>query len=222
MPPDLDPAAGEPATRRPMSAGREWLALPNLLSLSRIALAPVFLWLLTRGRPGAAFAVFLFAGLTDVLDGMAARLFRLSTRTGLWLDPMADKLLLTTAAVALVIPSLAVPNRLPLALFAVMIGRDAVIGVGAAIILTFRGKTDFPPTLLGKTSTVLQVLTILAVLYLNSRGAVSPLLRWLFDGTALATLLSGIQYVGIGIRKFNRRPGAAGSGGIAQRPAPRP
>ena len=74
---------------------------PNLLTLSRILLVPVFVRMMLAGRARDAFLVFLLAGLTDVLDGLAARIWHQKSRLGLWLDPVADKLLLTSAFVLL-------------------------------------------------------------------------------------------------------------------------
>ncbi len=75
-----------------------------------------------------------------------------------------------------------------------MIGRDVLIALGALILFWLRGQKAFFPTLLGKVSTVAQVLTVLAVLALNARGTASPLLSWAYDATIIATVASGVQY----------------------------
>ncbi len=187
------------------SGGAEWRSLPNLLTFARVALSPLFVWTLLQGRRDLALATLAVAGATDVFDGLAARLMRRRTSLGLWLDPAADKLLLTTAFVTLAIPSLAAPNAIPWAMVFVVVGRDVAIALGALIITLMRGRTRFPPTLLGKTSTVLQVLTVLAVTALNAFGAEAPeALSWAYELTAVAAGLSFLQYLKVGLAKLLR------------------
>jgi len=177
------------ARRRP-----EILALPNLLSLTRILLTPVFVVMMVQRRPWAAFAVFLAAGATDALDGFAARTLHLKTTLGLWLDPIGDKLLLTAAFVVLTLPALAAPNVLPVWLTALCVGRDVAIALGALLIVALRGKRTFPPSLIGKASTICEVFLIYAVLYLNAAGKTPQSLAWLYVLTALLAAVSFIQY----------------------------
>jgi cardiolipin synthase len=179
-----------------MSA-RFWKELclpPNLLTLSRILLVPVFVWMMLAGRTREAFFVFLLAGLTDGLDGLAARLWHQKSRLGLWLDPVADKLLLTAAFVILGLVRVSRPNAIPFTVVAIVIGRDVCIAIGALILFLWKGQKAFFPTLVGKVSTVAQLMTVLAVLVLNARGTTSPLLSWAYDATVIATVASGIQY----------------------------
>lgn len=173
---------------------KELCLLPNLLTLSRILLVPVFVWMMLAGRPKEAFLVFLLAGLTDGLDGLAARLWHQKSRLGLWLDPVADKILLTSAFVLLGLHGVSRPNAIPFTVVAIVIGRDVMIALGALILFWWRGQKAFFPTLLGKVSTVAQLLTVLAVLILNARGTAPPLLRWAYDTTVVATVASGVQY----------------------------
>ncbi len=182
------------------------LALPpNLLTLSRVLLVPVFVLMMVAGRARDAFLVFLLAGLTDVLDGLAARLWHLKSRLGLWLDPLADKLLLTSAFVILGLVRVSRPNAIPFTVVAIVIGRDILIALGALVLLKLRGQKVFYPTILGKVSTVAQVLTVLAVLVLNARGTVSPLLRVAYDTTVVAAVASGIQYFILSLPLLTKR-----------------
>jgi cardiolipin synthase len=174
--------------------------LPNALSFSRILLAPVFVVMMLQRRPWAAFIVFLAAGATDALDGFTARWLRLKSTTGLWLDPMGDKVLLTAAFVVLTIPNVAAPNALPLWLTALCVGRDVALALGALIIVALRGKRTFPPLLAGKASTVCQVFLIYFVLYLNAVGKSPQSLGWLYVMTALLTAASWVQYGFAGVR----------------------
>ena len=183
--------------------------LPNILSLSRILLAPVFVLMMIQHRPWAAFAVFLVAGATDALDGFTARALRLKSTLGLWLDPIGDKVLLTTGFVVLTLPALAQPNVLPLWLTALCVGRDVVIAAGACLIIALRGKRTFPPTLAGKASTICQVFMIYIVLFLNATGRTHGALRWLFYLAAVLAAASFIQYLVRGINILSRRRGPA-------------
>jgi cardiolipin synthase (CMP-forming) len=187
----------------------EILTLPNLLSLSRILLTPVFILMMVQRKPWAAFIVFLAAGATDALDGFIARWFRLRSAVGLWLDPMGDKILLTAAFVVLTLPALAQPNALPVWLTALCIGRDVAIALGALIIIALRGKRTFRPVLAGKATTICQVFLMYALLYLNATGKSPQALGWLYVLTALLTAVSWVQYGFIGIRMLRRDPGSS-------------
>jgi cardiolipin synthase len=180
----------------------EIFTLPNILSLTRVLLTPVFVWAVILRKPWFAFGLFLLAGVTDALDGFTARVFRLKTNIGLWLDPLGDKILLTAAFVCLTIPHLAAPNFLPLWLTGVCVGRDVLIALGALIYVLVRGRTVFRPSLVGKASTILQVMTLLAVLLANALRTSPRVLFWLYILTAALTALAGIPYIISGIRRF--------------------
>lgn len=178
----------------------ELLTLPNVLSLSRVLLTPVFIVMMVQKKPWPAFIVFLIAGATDALDGFTARFFHLKSTLGLWLDPIGDKILLTSAFVVLTSPAIAQPNALPVWLTGLCVGRDVAIALGALIIIALRGKRTFRPVLTGKASTVCQVFLIYFVLYLNAVGTSPQSLGWLYILTALLTAASFIQYGFIGVR----------------------
>lgn len=180
------------------------LNLPNLLSILRILLIPLFLFLMVKRKTPEALIVFLFAGLTDVLDGFTARVWHMKTKIGAFLDPAADKLLMTASFIVLTIPSMNSPNVIPFWLTITVIGRDLLIVSAAFILYLLRGQKTFLPTLLGKTCTVLQVIVILIVLFLNTRQVSFPLLIWLYLLTLLFTVLSAVDYSFIGVRMLNR------------------
>lgn len=177
---------------------------PNLLSILRILLIPVFLLLMAKRKVPEAFVVFLLAGFTDVLDGFIARVWNMKTKIGAFLDPAADKLLMTASFIILTIPSLNSPNVIPLWLTVTVIGRDLLIVSAAFILYLIRGQKRFLPTLLGKSCTVLQVMVILIVLFLNTRQITFPLLIWLYLLTLLLTVLSAVDYSFVGIRMLSR------------------
>jgi cardiolipin synthase len=179
--------------------------LPNYLTLLRIVLVPFFVVLLLKHKPLEAFIIFLLAGLTDLLDGLVARIWHQRSVAGLWLDPIADKLLLLSSFLLLSFSEYASPQTIPWRVFWVVLGRDLLIVIGAVVLFLIKRKQNFPPTLIGKTSTVCQVLTVLAVLFFNFLNKQAPLLSWLYDLTMLATVVSGLQYIWIGISALRKR-----------------
>ncbi|HRD01879.1 MAG TPA: CDP-alcohol phosphatidyltransferase family protein [Candidatus Saccharicenans sp.] len=172
--------------------------LPNYLTLLRIIFVPVFVLFLLRQKVSGAFLIFLLAGLTDVLDGLIARAWHQKSVAGLWLDPIADKLVIFASFFLLSFPEYAFPNKIPWAVFWIVLGRDILIVIGALLLALLKKKRDFLPTLIGKTSTVCQVLTAGAVLFFNWLKIKTGLLNWLYDLTILATIISGLQYIWIG------------------------
>ena len=173
------------------------LRLPNLISLVRVFAAPLVGWLLYAGRYREALFVLLAAGLTDWLDGYAARKLHQINHLGIILDPLADKILLVVVFVCLGLLGL-----IPLWVFLIVVVRDLVIVTGALLLRLLRNRREFVPSMLGKVSTFFQiVLALLAVVY-----AAFPyeVIQWLkVTGvvlTAIFTLLSGISYVRLGIR----------------------
>jgi cardiolipin synthase len=176
------------------------LNIPNILSLLRILLIPVFLVLMIQGKVMEASAVFFFAGFTDVLDGFAARLLHQRTKIGALLDPAGDKLLMTSAFIVLTIPSLNSPHIIPLWLTIVVISRDLFIVSSAFALYKLRGQKTFLPSIWGKSSTVCQFMVLILVLFFNSFQISFPYLRLLYFLTLALTLLSGVHYSYIGFR----------------------
>ena len=161
----------------------------------RIVFVPVFIILLVYGDTGWALATFLAAGITDVLDGLIARRFGQKTTIGAYLDPIADKLLMTSAVVILSLPQMDFANSIPRWLMIIMISRDVFIFILTMVLLAVSGFQIFPPSVYGKASTLLQVVTMLAVLFCNWRGAVIPQLLILYFMTGFMTALSGLHYL---------------------------
>ncbi|MDD8020718.1 MAG: CDP-alcohol phosphatidyltransferase family protein [Acidobacteriota bacterium] len=179
--------------------------LPNYLTLLRIILVPVFVLFLLKHKGAGAFFVFLLAGLTDVLDGLIARACHQESVAGLWLDPIADKLLIFASFLLLSFPDYSFPNKIPWGVFWVVLGRDVLIMLGAFMLVILRKKHDFPPTLIGKTSTVCQVITATAVLLFNWLEIKAGLLNWLYNLTILAAVISGLQYIWLSWLSWRKR-----------------
>ena len=180
------------------------ITIPNIISLSRLILSPVFLYFVLSGKTQASFIAFLIAISTDFFDGAIARMLKQKSNLGALLDPMGDKVLMTTSFIALSLPSINHPNSIPIWLTATVIGRDIYIVLGAAAAFKLIGQKKFPPTITGKASTVLQMATPLCVLFLNMIKRESHLLLFLFILTLIMTVVSGIHYTFIGLKWLNK------------------
>lgn len=181
------------------------VTIPNILTVVRMALIPVFVGALYYQRFGWALLIFLIAGVTDGLDGLFARRFNQWSQLGQILDPIADKLLLVTSFITLSLPNIMEPEAMvppharhlpvPFWVTAAVISRDVFILVGAAAINIVTGFRGFRPSALGKANTVVQLGAILCVL----TAAVYPPLRG-FLPTVYTTVFafavfSGVHYV---------------------------
>ncbi len=177
--------------------------IPNLLSLLRMALVPIFIIAVRYGEPKKALLVFVVAGITDALDGFIARIYKQQSLLGTYLDPIADKLLLTSAWVVLAIPNFAQAAPVPVWVTILVLSRDILIVIVALILYLTLDVRKFPPTVISKVTTVVQVTTVVVVLIAGiaakdlSRFAVA--LDFLADFfiylTAAFTLASGLYYV---------------------------
>ena len=143
----------------------EVLTAANQLTILRVLLVPVFALCMLYDMPGWALFTFVTAGITDLLDGLIAR-HTGPTTLGAWLDPAADKLLLTTMFVMLTLPGPGVV-RLPLWLTVVVISRDVGIILAVAIVNLAVAKRTYRPSLLGKSTTVCYIATGVVALYAN-------------------------------------------------------
>lgn len=184
--------------------------IPNVLSIFRILLVPVFLRSLLNHRPAEALLLFFIAGITDLLDGLAARMWHQRSKLGIVLDPAGDKLLMATSFIALTIPSLARPNTIPVWLTTTVIFRDLLISGGALYAYLAWRQKAFLPTLLGKISTGCQVGMIFLVLLFNYRDSAPWIMPWIFGITLFWTLASGVHYFIEGLKILRERRRQAG------------
>ena len=176
------------------------LTIPNLLTFLRMALIPVFASLLYYGYFGWALIVFFFAGISDGIDGFVARRFNQQSELGTILDPIADKLLMTTAFVIVALPNiLPVSNKhFPVAFWvsAAVIGRDVLIVTVALAIFIMTDFRGFKPSLLGKASTVVQICAIGMILFAAVFPAYSGYyLPTTYFTVTLLAVTSGIHYI---------------------------
>ncbi len=142
------------------------LTVPNFITLLRMALVPFFVLAVTDSDFKLALWVFVVAGLTDSLDGYLARRMDMQSRIGAYLDPIADKMLITVAYIALTIPQ-GQAVVIPLWLTILALFRDFVIMLVAGVLYMVEGLREFPPSVLGKATTFSQVLTVAVVLFAN-------------------------------------------------------
>ncbi len=197
------PAANESARIRNQGSG--FFNVPNVLTCLRVLLIPFFVAMMVQRKAFEALLIILVAGATDVLDGLAARATRQKTRVGAFLDPAADKLMMTACFIVLALPKLSTPNCIPLWLTVVVIGRDVVIALGTLVLIWLKRVRRVSPTILGKTSTVCQVGTVWAVVLFNYLQLAPGLMNWAYYLTLVVTGLSGIQYVFIGVRSLKSK-----------------
>jgi cardiolipin synthase len=169
--------------------------IANQLTLLRLLLIPAFVIFTLYGRFGWALATFIVAGITDLLDGLAARAAGQKSELGAWLDPAADKLLLVTTFIVLTLPNIGLVNRIPLWLTILIISRDVGIVLTVAIVNLAVGPKTFKPSPLGKAATAIFIVACGLVMLFNYLGYHS---RWVDAAiwvTTAITLASGIDYV---------------------------
>ena len=146
--------------------------------------------------------LLIFAGLSDWFDGFAARYLNVSGQLGVILDPLADKVLLVTLFIVLGLLRL-----IPIWMLALAVIRDLVIVIGALLVRILRGVRKFLPSTLGKVSTFFQIVLVLMALFY----AAFPLRGFLYLKytalllSALFTVISGLDYVRLGIQIARRR-----------------
>jgi len=171
------------------------LTLANRLTILRILMTPVIVVLLLYRHMGAALALFLLAGITHALDGLIARSWKQKTTLGMVLDPLADKLLLTSTVVTLTIL-----KELPRWFTIILVSRDVFLIGGTMILYMFLGKLGTPPSRLGKVTTGLQLATVLLAMVDNFLPMVKPGILPLVVVTLGVTVASGLDYVYRGAR----------------------
>ena len=171
------------------------LTLPNLLSLLRMAVVPLFVISILDGSPGRALVVFVAAGVTDALDGFIARFWHQQSTLGTYLDPAADKLLLVSAYVVLAIPHLHAGYTIPAWISAMVITRDIVIVVVALILYAAAGVKRFPPSPISKVNTGLQLAAVILVLLSGVLASAEIAATIAVYVVAASTLASGIDYI---------------------------
>jgi len=168
-----------------------WINVPNAFTALRLGLVPFVVRAILDGRHELALALFVIAAVTDALDGAAARRFGLGTQAGAYLDPIADKCLMSGVFLAL-----AAAGIVPWWLVAVILGRDLYILAGALAMLWLARARKFPPSVWGKLSTFVQIFTAGSWLVRDAFG--TPFTEWVSTAClwpcAAVTVWSGAHY----------------------------
>jgi cardiolipin synthase len=176
---------------------------PNVLTLLRICLAPFLVIVVIERHFVLAFALFLIAAFTDAIDGLLARWLRQRTLLGQYLDPIADKLMLSSLFLVLTRMGILEP-RVTILVF----GRDIGMLITAAILYATTPLRDFHPSLLGKANSVSQVLAIgmvlLNLIYL--RPWVSAARIAMLDATIFLTVATGFHYAWVASQRIAQLP----------------
>src|SRR6201997_3111449 len=181
------------------------LTAPNQLTLMRMVFLPFVVINLVSHHYGWAFALFVFAGLSDGLDGLLARTLKQQTVLGQYLDPIADKLLLSTMFLVL-----SILHKISWKYTVLVFSRDISILAASAVLFAIAGLRDFRPSIFGKANTVSQIGAVFFVLLTQIRPQ-----RWIWiarteflRATFFFTIISALHYV-ILVQKRLREPAHA-------------
>ena len=170
------------------------LTLPNFITLTRMAMVPFFVLAVSNRDFRTALWILVVAGLTDAFDGYLARRMDMRSVIGAYLDPLADKMLITVAYITLTIP-FGQEVVIPLWLTILALFRDFLIMLVAGVLYMVEDLREFPPSPLGKATTLAQVLTIAVVILAN----VTPVAWWIpqacFYGSFALVIASGFNYI---------------------------
>ena len=169
---------------------RIW-TVPNQITLLRLGFLPFFLILILYERYEWALMVLVFVALTDAVDGYLARRLHQKSALGAYLDPIADKLLLSSSFIVL-----AMEKKIAWWLTVLVLSRDLLLLVVAAVILIIQGYRPFPPSLLGKATTFFEIalvfFVVFAAAYPNDRA--QGIIRYLAFAVAAFVIVSGFHY----------------------------
>lgn len=166
------------------------LTIPNLITLARILLTPLFIIFLIQKRYQLALWIFVLAGLSDLADGVIARRWRQKSPLGTFLDPLADKLLMGSSFI-----TLSISHLIPSWLTVIVLSRDLVLVLGVTLFKLVNLPVVVQPSLAGKLCTTTQVTTVFLVLVSQSWPLSPAFLEALFWLTGGVTAMSGIHYI---------------------------
>jgi len=181
-----------------------WLTLPSLVTLARLALTPFIVQDILYGHPSRALALFLLAAGTDAVDGWLARISDSATQFGAYLDPIADKVLMSGIFLAL-----GAAQFVPWWFVAIVFGRDLYLLIAAVAILALTKVRKFSPSGWGKLSTFVQIATAVTWMTRNlwpvpALDTLASIMLWVCAGF---TIWSGLHYTVRGVRILQTVPG---------------
>ena len=201
-------------TDAPSSHFNPFRTMPNLLTIARICLAPFLVSAILEQRFALGLVLFVVAGVTDALDGALARILKQRTVLGEYLDPIADKLLLST--LFLVLTHL---NLINIGVTALVFGRDLGILLVATLLYVTVGRREFQPSLFGKANTLAQIMAVAAVLLhqIDQDAWVVHLRSVALYATVVLTVASGLHYAWVVTRRGGLHTGTSAPGGTGQK-----
>jgi len=179
---------------------RQFRATPNLLTLARLFIIPFLVISILDGRWRLAFALVMLAGLSDGLDGLFARWLKQHTTLGLYLDPIADKLLLSTLFLVLTHV-----GQIPRYVTVLVFSRDFGILLISTLLFATNTLRDFRPSFFGKLNTFVQIVAVVGVMasHVFAIPCLNQLDTLLLRATAVLAPLSAAQYAWIVIRRVS-------------------
>jgi len=178
------------------------LSAPNQLTLARMAFLPFIVIKLLDHHYGGALILFVIAGMSDGLDGLLARRLHQQTLLGQYLDPIADKMLLSTVFLVL-----SVVGKIPWKFTVLVFSRDVCILLVSGVLYTIAGLRDFRPSIFGKANTFAQVAAVIFVMLLEVYPShwVRVTRRFFLSATFALTIVSALHYVylvGVRLRRI--------------------
>jgi cardiolipin synthase len=170
----------------------QFFTAPNQLTLARLAFLPFIIIKILDGHYGWALVLFVIAGLSDGLDGLLARRLHQQTLLGQYLDPIADKLLLSTTFLVL-----SIVHKIPWKFTVLVFSRDICILLVSGVLYTIAGLRDFRPSIFGKANTFAQLAAVVFVMLLQVDHVkwVWVLEKTFLRATFAFTIISGLHYV---------------------------
>ncbi len=176
------------------------ITVPNIITLLRIFLVPLFIMTIVYKRFDYSLFIFLAASATDAIDGLIARLKNQRSSLGAFLDPLADKLLLVSAFL-----SLTFLEYVPKWLTIIIISRDLIVILGWVSLYIQTGSTRVAPSIAGKLSNTLQVICIISILASLNFNILKNILSMIYILTAGLATISCIHYILRDIKLYEQR-----------------
>jgi len=175
-------------------------SIPNSITFIRIVIIPVFVTALVYKRVDYALFLFIVASISDMLDGLLARITDQQTRIGAFLDPLADKFLLMTSFIMF-----SVYGWIPMWLTITVISRDLIVTLGWILLYLLYDISKVEPSLTGKAAIAAQLVLIAYTLFSRTLRGVPPPEGWMLIIVALLTMLSGLQYIYRGLKQAGEK-----------------
>ena len=191
-----------------MKVYRQLAAFPNLLTLLRLVIIPFIVINVVGGNYGWALGLFVLAGVSDFFDGMLARALKQGTELGQYLDPIADKMLLSTLFLVL-----SIMHNIPWKYTVLVFSRDATILIVAGVLYITNSLRDFRPSIFGKLNTTAQIAAVFFVMLhrVTSVAWVALARRIGLYATFAFTLISGLHYIWLVAHRLRANTGAGTS-----------